>query len=213
MPKLLDLFCCEGGAAQGYADAGFEVVGVDILPQPRYPFMFVQSDALEFAQRNARHFDAIHASPPCQDASITKRLHDKHRPRLVAETRRVLRDLGKPYVIENVDGASLANPTLLCGNMFGLRTYRHRLFQTSFPLTAPLHWAHTGKYGPINAKMGRPVGENENIHIVGNFSNVPLAREIMGCDWMSRRGLSEAIPPAYTRWIGEQLLAALERAA
>lgn len=202
-PRLLDLFCCAGGAGMGYHQAGFEVVGVDIEPQPRYPFPFIQADALSLDQRFLAWFDAIHASPPCQCHSLAQRIQGNDHPDLVAPVRRRLIEAGRPYVIENVEGAPLVDPVTLCGAMFGLRTYRHRLFETSFALTAPTHPEHSA---PLR-KMGRPVGEHEFMHVVGNFSGVALGREIMGMPWAARNELSEAIPPAYTRFIGEQLMA------
>ena len=204
-PKLLDLFCCQGGAARGYADAGFHVVGVDIAPQPRYPFAFHQRDAIEFARIHGRHFDAIHASPPCQAHSNAQRLMGNEHPDLIAPTRAVLQQLGKPYVIENVPGSPLENPVELCGAMFGMETYRHRLFETNWNLAAPSHPEHVAR----TTKMGRPPRDGEYMHIVGNFSGVDRARNVMGMPWANRNGLREAIPPAYTEFIGSQLMEAL----
>lgn len=202
-PKLLDLFCCQGGASVGYFKAGFDVVGVDIDPQPHYPFEFVQGDAIEYAKEHAHEFDAIAASPPCQRYTKAQRLHGNDHPDLIPLTREALCASDKPYVIENVQGAPLLEPTMLCGAMFGLRTYRHRLFETNWGLLhIPNHPKHTKKV----AKMGRPVPEGQNMQIVGNFSGVRLAREIMGMPWATRDGLREAIPPAYTEFIGRQLI-------
>lgn len=199
MPRLLDLFCGAGGAAMGYHQAGFEVVGVDIKPQPRYPFEFHQADALTFPLEG---FDVIHASPPCQAFTKAQIIRSKQHPELIEPIRQRLIANGKPYVIENVVGAPLVKPITLCGAMFGLRTYRHRLFESSAPISEPYHPLHYHK----TAKMGRPVQSHEFIHVVGNFSNVALARQAMGIDWMTRDELREAIPPFYTKWIGEQLL-------
>jgi DNA (cytosine-5)-methyltransferase 1 len=170
--RLLDLYCGAGGAGAGYARAGFEVVGVDLAPQPHYPFEFHQADALAM----------------CQD--------------VIAPTRDMLQATGKPYVIENVPGAPLRDPVLLCGAMFGLRTYRHRLFEANWPLRAPEHPSHTAP----QAKMGRPVGPGEFGQFIGNYSGAALAREVMGMPWANRDGIREAIPPAYTEHAGRQLL-------
>lgn len=205
-PRLLDLFCCQGGASAGYAAAGFDVVGVDIDPQPRYPFPFVQADAIEFVREHGHEFDAIHASPPCQGSSATHRLWRREWPHLIAPTREALQEVGVPWVIENVMDAEpeLIDPVMLCGAMFGLRTYRHRLFETSWNLVAPDHPKHVAR----QAKMGRPVRDGEFIHMVGNFSGVELARQIINAPWMNRDGLRESIPPAYAEWVGLNLRAA-----
>jgi DNA (cytosine-5)-methyltransferase 1 len=209
-PLLIDLYCCEGGAGKGYADAGFEVIGVDVKPQPRYPFEFIRQDALEFLNELLDDglpwpFDrlhAFHASPPCQADSKTQRIQGREHPRLIEKTREMLERLGLPYVIENVPGAPLRDPAELCGTMFGLRLYRHRLFETNWPLTAPLHGEH---YLP-QVKMGRSPGPHHILQPVGNFAGVAEAREAMGMPWASRDGLREAIPPAYTEYIGRQLM-------
>lgn len=209
--RLLDLFCCQGGSSSGYAAAGFDVTGVDMNPQPRYPFRFIQADALEYLAENAQHFDAIHASPPCQAYSICQRIQGNEHPDLIGPVRELLERAYKPYVIENVVEArdELIAPILLCGEMFGLRTYRHRLFETSFELIAPEHPAHPRP----TTKMGRPVRNGENMHVVGNFTGVDLAREVMGMPWASRDGLREAIPPIYAEFVGRQLMRNLGRAA
>ncbi len=208
-PRLLDLCCCQGGASKGYVDAGFDVVGVDLQPQPRYPFEFHQADVLNVLRACDPYpavigwrFAAIHASPPCQAHSGTQRIRQNNHPDLIAEMRDLLEATGLPYVIENVPGAPLRDPVELCGEMFGLRTYRHRWFETNWPLTVPLHPQHVAP----QAKMGRPPKDGEYMHVVGNFSNVGLGREIMGMPWASRDGLREAIPPAYTEFVGAQLL-------
>lgn len=213
-PRLLDLFCCQGGAAMGYRLAGFEVVGVDLDPQPRYPFEFYQADALEFIAEHGHEFDAIHASPPCQRYSKAQRIQGREHPDLIGPTRSAMERTGLPYVIENVEDArgELRDPVTLCGAMFGLATYRHRLFETGggFELGHPRHPRHLA---PL-AKMGRPVRPGEFMHIVGNFSGVQAARDLMGMPWASRDGLREAIPPAYTEYIGRELLARVtERSA
>jgi DNA (cytosine-5)-methyltransferase 1 len=202
MPRLLDLFCCEGGASMGYSRAGFEVVGVDIQPQPRYPFEFHQGDALEFVRDHGHEFDVIHASPPCQAHTRAQKIMKRDHPDLISQTREALGATGKPYIIENVEGAPLESPVVLCGAMFGLETYRHRLFETSFNAGQPLHAPHDKR----TTKMGRAPVEGEFMHIVGNFSGVDRARRIMGMDWASRDGLREAIPPAYTEYLGGKLM-------
>ena len=203
-PKLLDLFCCQGGAGMGYHLAGFDVVGVDIAPQPRYPFEFHQADALEYLSEHGREFDAIHASPPCQAHTLAQRLMGNEHPDLIAPTRGLLEAIGLPYIIENVPGSPLHNPGELCGAMFGLGTYRHRLFESNVSLEFPVHLPHTAR----TTKMGRAPKDGEMMHVVGNFSGVAKAKEAMGIDWMNRDGLRESIPPAYTRFLGGQLMAA-----
>lgn len=211
MKRLLDLFCKAGGAGMGYHRAGFEVVGVDIEPQPRYPFEFHQADALEYLAAHWHEFDAIHASPPCQGYSISRNngCH-KDAPRMIETVRDAILKTGKPYIIENVVGAPLIDPTLICGASFGLGVSgfdlnRHRIFETSFSMLA-MKCQHRrgftiGVYGNgTNAchrkKFGRCVTTQE-------------MREAMGIDWMTRKELTQAIPPAYTEWIGGYLQAAL----
>ena len=202
-PRLLDLFCCAGGAGVGYERAGFEVVGVDIDPQPHYPLEFVQADAIEYLSEHAGEFDAIHASPPCQRYTIAQKIRKNDHPDLVDPTRDLLIASGKPYVIENVVGSPLISPVLLCGAMFPhLNVYRHRLFESNVPFTAPAHPTHRERV----TKMGRAPKAGERMHVVGNFSGVAEAKKAMGIDWMVRDELREAIPPAYTHWVGQRLL-------
>jgi DNA (cytosine-5)-methyltransferase 1 len=199
---VLDGFCCQGGAGMGYWLAGFDVVGVDITDQPRYPFRFVQGDAVEFIREHGHRFDIVHASCPCQGYSETQRLRGNTHPLLIAATRTELEATGRPWVMENVPGAPLRPDAVLCGAMFGLRTYRHRLFETRGGLTlAPP--AHPGHAAPV-AKMGRPRQDGEFAHYVGNFPGVAEARTDLGVAWMNRDGIRECIPPAYTRWLGHQ---------
>lgn len=198
----------------GYHTAGFDVVGVDVRPQPRYPFEFHRAEALAFLDRYGWGFDAIHVSPPCQLYSNAERINPQDRamdsmlfpipthPDLVDPTRDLLIEIGKPWVIENVPGAPLIEPIELCGAMFNLGTYRHRLFESSEPLVAPEHPAHEK---PLT-KMGRAPRPGEMMHVVGNFIGAAEARVAMGIEWMTRDGLSQAIPPAYTAFIGAQLL-------
>jgi DNA (cytosine-5)-methyltransferase 1 len=208
-PRILDLFCCQGGAAMGYHNAGFEVVGVDIDPQPHYPFEFWQMDALTWGDWD--FFDAIHASPPCQRYSKATHLRGYEHPDLIAATRELLIASGLPYVIENVEGArdELVDPVMLCGSMFGLRVYRHRYFETNFSLTAPWHPKHWLR----QVKMGRPPAWDEIHQPVGNFSAVDEGREAMEMPWASRDGLREAIPPRYAEHVGGRLMAHLLREA
>ncbi|MER6300914.1 SAM-dependent methyltransferase [Kitasatospora sp. NPDC001539] len=186
----------------GYYLAGFDVTGIDTAPQPRYPFAFHQADALAYLADHGTEFDLIHASPPCQRYTNAQKIRGNDHPDLVEPLRELLIVTGRPYVIENVPGAPLLDPVELCGSMFSLRTYRHRLFETSFPVPAMHHPRHLAP----NAKMGRPVRDGEFMHIVGNFSNVPLARDVMGMPWATRDGLREAIPPAYTAHVANAYL-------
>lgn len=202
-PRLLDLFSCAGGAGMGYHRAGFEVVGIDIDPQPRYPFEFHQADALKYLLEHHGEFDAFHASPPCQAWTLAQRIRGNDHPDFVTATRNAFELIGKPWVIENVVGAPLRDPITLCGGMFPeLRVYRHRLFESNLPLVAPQHIEHTT---PIR-KMGRLPLEGEFMHVVGNFTGVEYAKRAMGIDWMVRDELREAIPPIFTEFLGAQLL-------
>jgi DNA (cytosine-5)-methyltransferase 1 len=222
---LLDLFCGAGGCSVGYHRAGFDVVGVDINPQPNYPFEFVQADALEYLQMahdllvDDLGFDAIHASPPCQahtGMSNRWRGHggkaDEHVD-LIPATRQLLLDSGLPYVIENVPGAraSLCAPFVLMGEMFGLGVHRPRLFETNWMLLGPPKPApdpaSIGVYGKHHD--GRLLWERKDGSQQRAASSLQQARDAMGIDWMEWRELSEAIPPAYTEFIGQQLHAHL----
>lgn len=204
-PRLLDLFCCQGGAGEGYRQAGFDVTGVDAAPQPRNPHRFVLADALHYLSEHGHEYDAIHASPPCQAWTATQRIQNNLHPDYIGPVRKLLRASGKPYVIENVPGAPLRDPVTLCGAMFGLRLYRHRLFETNWPIVQPQHPAHLAP----QVKMGRKPKPHEMLQPVGNFSGVAEAREAMGMPWANRDGLREAIPPAYTKHIGLHLQAHL----
>lgn len=200
---VLDGFCRQGGAGAGYAAAGFKVTGIDIEPQTRYPHTFVLGDAVEFIYRHGSGYDLIHVSPPCQHDSDTQRIMDRSHPDLIGPTREALESTGRPWVIENVRGAvpKLRNPVMLCGTMFGLRTYRHRYFEAGgWTLTAPEHSQHTAP----QAKMGRAPKPGEFISAVGNFSGVQMVRDDWKVPWMNREGIREAIPPAYTEWVGKQ---------
>jgi len=227
-PKLLDLFCGAGGASVGYARAGFEVYGVDNRPQPHYPFPFLQMDALEVMEklndernyclnfikdnRQVRlcrlDFGAFHASPPCQFASILTPTRDKARhPNLIPAVRDALAKTGKPYVIENVKGARahLVDPIMLCGTMFGLHIYRHRYFEVNFPLpllvTSCNHFKHPVLISGTHKRSDQPRFEYK----------VADCRAASGIDWMTRKELDQAIPLAYTEYIGKYLMMAVLR--
>ena len=211
-PRLLDLFCGAGGAAMGYSRAGFEVVGVDIEPQPRYPFEFIQHDALAFPLRTWGEFDAIHASPPCQ-RFVRSGMYDRTtHPDLLTPARALLEQTGVPWVIENVPGAPMRPDAVLCGSQFGLEVRRHRWFEFSWaePILT-LACDHStlnpvGVYGHPRgrrSKQGKPWGW-------GNYEDWVRA---MGIDWMRGEELAQAIPPAYTELIGHQLLQHLKVAA
>lgn len=213
-PRLLDLFCGAGGASMGYYRAGFEVVGLDIEPQPEYPFTFIQADATTFPLDG---FDAVHASPPCQSYSGMTRCRPglaRKYPQLVDMIRDRLQSWGGPWVVENVAGSGLAvqddlfgaSGLLLCGVMFGRELYRHRLFEASTPVPAPGHPRHL--MAASKAGHWKP---GTVISVAGNCSPIGLAREVMDIDWMTRDRLAESIPPYYTEYIGGHLLEALSR--
>jgi DNA (cytosine-5)-methyltransferase 1 len=189
----------------GYHRAGFDVVGVDNKPQKHYPFKFHQADALEYLKEYGQGFDVIHASPPCQKYSMAGqqwRKAGKKYVDLVVPTRKVLRENGRPYIIENVPGASLINPILLNGAMFGINLCRKRLFECSFDIPFML----IPKDRPSTFRMGRPVKDGDMITPVGHFSNIPYARKVMGIDWMTGQEMTQAIPPVYTEFIGRKLI-------
>lgn len=206
-PKLLDLYCAAGGAATGYHRAGFDVTGVDLEPQPRFPFPFIQGDAIAFLLAHGHEYDAIHASPPCQAYSEATPLRYRAiLPRLIAPTRDALFAVGKPFVIENVKGArqELHDPVMLCGTMFDLPIWRHRYFETGmFHLVVPGECRHTGP--PVTLHTG-----SNTRKVRGNTTTAQMAAA-MGIDWMRKTDLFEALPPAYTEHIGKQLLAILGR--
>ena len=213
--KLLDLFCGVGGGADGYFVAGFdEIVGVDNRDQPRYPYDFVKSNVFYYLKNNdVSQFDAIHASPPCQFYSVLARTHKhiKHDD-LIPETRHWLNRLGKPYVIENVEGAPLMKPKMICGTERGLglethRLRRHRWFETNFDMVTPLcrcrydsrPVAYVAGGGPTYATTGYSKEKTWG-------ATADQARELMGIDWATKDEVAQAIPPAYTRLIGSHLL-------
>ena len=207
-------FTVQGGAAMGYHRAGFEVVGVDIEPQPRYPFEFVQADALEYLAAHGHEFDAIHASPPCQDHSTLRSLITAHGTGwMLGATIDALADLGRPYVVENVAGADLDGyfRIILCGSMFHLgatcddgtrrQLRRHRQFVTNMAMMQP----ECHHDGPVIGVYGQGSQRGDR----GYGGNAREAADALGIDWMTRAGLSQSIPPAYTEFIGWQLVAAL----
>lgn len=213
--RILDLFSCAGGAGVGYHRAGFQVVGVDIEPQPRYPFEHHVADALTFLAEHGHEYDAIHASPPCQDYSALKAVHGNEWPRLIEPTRELLETIGKPYVIENVQGAPVRRDLTLCGEMFGLGVIRHRYFELGgWSMPEPVHVKHRGRVrgwrhgvyydGPYLAVHGEGGGK-------GTVAEWQVA---MGIDWTDVwREIAEAIPPAYTEHIGRALAAVVDPAA
>ena len=211
--RLLDLFCAAGGAGMGYHRAGFEVIGVDINPQPNYPFEFVQADCLTLDANYLRGFDAIHASPPCQAHTNKQptwgraRTHWIDHQDLIPQTRAILVEAGRPYIIENVEGAPVDHSVMLCGTQFGLRIAKHRLFETSFRVTPPL-WGcdHSDVYNPWKGK-GRSAAE---------------FREAQGTPWIPMGGgasrkagvtgdLYNAIPPAFTEYLGRQMITHIQQ--
>jgi DNA (cytosine-5)-methyltransferase 1 len=218
--RLLDAFCHKGGASMGYHLAGFDVVGIDIDDMnDAYPFEFVQGDAVRFIEEHGAEFDAIAASPPCQAYTPLNAYNHKTYPDLIAPTREALLVTGRPYVIENVEAAApeLKDPIMLCGPMFGLRMYRHRLFETNWPLTAPAHRAHV----ELCSRNGYlPTEERPFMSIHGGKHSKAWQRaaaEEMGMPWLAVkdggdtkaavRAVCEAIPPAYTEYIGTYLMA------
>lgn len=229
-PLLLDLFCKAGGAGWGYQQAGFDVIGCDISPQPNYPFQSFQDDAVSVLKRLAEMggegsgFAAIHASPPCQAFSAMKHMPDaRPHAELVDPVRELLVAIGLPYVIENVVGAPLNDPVMLCGSMFdglkagGFQLRRHRLFESNVSLSVPGPCRHEG---PVIGVYGGHVRCRSTKFWRGSGADFPgqdkkeLAMTAMGVHHhMTMNELSEAIPPAYTAFIGAQLLNAAQKAA
>ena len=218
--RLLDLFCGAGGCSVGYARAGFELVGIDAAPQPRYPYEFVQADAMTYPLDG---FDAIHASPPCHGHSALNVVNEIEYGTewMLAATIKRLTDHGAPFIVENVAGARAHMPGALqlCGTEFGLMTRmesygevwlaRHRLFLSNIHLLGAggCHCYGRRIVGVYGHGGGGPKAS------VRGPGTAQASREVMGIDWMTRDELDEAIPPAYTQFLGEQLLDALERAA
>ena len=206
--KLLDLFCGAGGASAGYAQAGFEVHGVDLKHGKRYPFTYVRADVLDVLRDKnyLDQFDVIHASPPCQTHSITQHLRNAQgkttsKLDLIPETRAALIESGKPYIIENVPGSPLTNPIQLCGSSFALKVRRHRLFESNMALVGSIC---------DHKSQGRPIGVygslNDEIPKGGKTAaTIDEARNAMGISWAIWTELVEAIPPAYTKYLGGQI--------
>jgi len=223
-PLLLDLFCCEGGAATGYHASGFDVIGVDIVPQPLYPFAFSQGDVMHLLQClvdsgrptiHGRRIDAIHASPPCQSYSTMSNRFGSDEPELIDGVRDMLRATGKPYVIENVTGArsAMQSPIMIHGGELGMTVYRPRLFESNVILTPPPK-APVPK-NPV-AVYGRQPGNGRLLWTRNDGSELRAAtldeaRVAMGMPWASWNGCREAIPPAYAEFIGRQLIEQLDR--
>lgn len=233
-PRLLDLFCGQGGAAAGYITAGFDVTGIDLANHgKRYPGEFIQADALAYLAEHGREYDAIHASPPCQGYSIATagnpEARGKHQ-RLIAATRELLKLTGKPWVIENVEQArsQMVDPLLLCGRMFGLGADdedglplvldRHRLFESNVPLMAPLHPKHgaeqvAGVYGG-SRRSSKPNATPADDRYAARHErkggyvprSIRVQQQLLGIDWMTVRGMQESIPPIYAQHVGHQLM-------
>ena len=236
--KLLDLFSGEGGAAAGYIDAGFTVIGVDLRDtSKRYPGQFIHGDALAYLATHGHEYDAIHASPPCQGYSIATAGNPEARAkhvRLIAATRELLKLTGRPWVIENVQQAAsqMRDPVLLCGRMFGLEAHdedgeplaldRHRLFETSFPIDQPHHPRHDGRqvagvYGGSRRSSkpdATPADDRHAARYERHGGYVPRSKrvqqQLLGIDWMTVKGMQESIPPAYAEWVGRYLAKEIE---
>ncbi|MGB1728845.1 MAG: hypothetical protein ACPHF2_02550 [Crocinitomicaceae bacterium] len=215
--KLLDLFCCGGGAGVGYARSGFTVTGIDIKNQPEYPYEFIECDAVEYLQKHGHKFEAIHASPPCQaysshvTSSSSKFVPTKGKdePMLIGVLRDILNEIGKPYVIENVIGARqhMDANLMLCGTMFGLPISRHRLFESNFFIPQPEHPKCRGVAKKFAADNG---WEYRDMSVTGKGRHAGTSerwKQIMGIDWDLRQSqLAEAIPSSYTKYIGDVLI-------
>lgn len=227
-PFLLDLYCCAGGAAYGYHQAGFEVIGVDIEPQPHYPFPFYQDDALNvldiLLSGNAWHdyhlsdFSALHASPECQGYTRCNLSPKERYQQQIALVRERFQATGKLYVIENVMGAKkhMQASLLLCGSMFNLPMQRHRLFETNIramlcpPKPCDDRKASINVYGHSVWDSSLPGTQRKDGRPRPDSVSIEIGREVMGTPWMNIEELAEALPPVYTHWIGEQLMAELE---
>jgi len=239
---VIDFYCCEGGASEGYRRAGFEVIGVDNKPRPRYPFPFHEGDALEvmdtllaggavpFVRADGSILmvtnDMVAAwvgSPPCQAYSVTRHTNDKDHPELVEPTRERFIASGLPYIIENVEGAPLIDPLRLCGSEFGLKAIdvdgerlalqRHRLFESNVWLMGAGGCIHDGDQvaGVYGGGRHRNVNDRDSPSRRGGYTPLGSVRnDLMGIDWMTQWGLTQAIPPAYTEFLGRQLLDHLE---
>lgn len=212
-PRVLDLFCCSGGAGMGYWLAGFDVVGVDIVPRPNYPFKFVEGDALDAMREMGQEFNLVHASPPCQAHTALTKGTNRGRTYvdLIPQMRELCLWYGVDWVIENVTGADIRKDLTLCGEMFGLGVIRHRHFELGWLGTPsarqPEHKRHRGpvrgwrhgiyRDGPYIAAYGKGGGKG----------NVAEMQQAMGIWWTDvHEELTEAIPPAYTAYIGREFI-------
>lgn len=207
-PLIIDFFCCQGGASKGYSDADFEVIGSDFVVQPLYPFRFVKGNVVDVFEKMVKKYRpaAVAGSPPCQPHTNAQRIQNNIHADFLPAFRELCIASDLPYIIENVVGAPMIDPVMLCGSMFpGLRTYRHRLFESNVALVVPEHRMHIHS----QVKMGRPLVEGDWYQAVGNFSNVPYVRENMGVPWMTRDGIRECLPPVYTEYLGRQLMEAI----
>jgi DNA (cytosine-5)-methyltransferase 1 len=221
-PAVLDLFCAAGGASMGYHQAGYTVVGVDVRRQRHYPFRLEHADALDVldrlldggtvGDRQLDDYQLIHASPPCQHYSVASKAWNGGRTLhadLVEPTRRRLAETGRHYVIENVVGAPLEDPVMLCGTMFdGLRVLRHRLFECSFPVPQPDHPDHPLVHTKDKRKRQYGLLDEDDAFVMvngGGNCRVETARAAMGIPWMTKDELNLAIPPAYTQYLAGQL--------
>lgn len=219
-PILLDLFCGAGGASMGYYRAGFHVVGVDIVRQPNYPFDFATGDALDYLERclnrgltiNGHRVAAIHLSPPCQRWSTATRDPERH-PDLITDGRILALDSQLPFIIENVPAAPLRSPVKLCGSHFGMSVRRHRMFESNVRLTSPGACDHKSQGTPVGVYGDHP-DRKQHLRPDGTArgtkaTSLEEAQWAMGIDWMSWKELAESIPPAYTEYLGRQLMGVL----
>lgn len=219
-PLLIDLFCKQGGMSKGYYDAGFDVLGIDAEPQPNYPFDFIQADVFKIWDKLPHDRAAAYSgSPPCQEFTQLKSLavarngYYPETKNYIEKTRELFESTGKPYVIENVPNAPLINGITLCGKMFNLKVYRHRMFESNILLLAPPHIPHRDQ----TPSAGNGKSPKGFISVCGTGGVRGMTRKeivdywqfAMGIDWMDREGLREAIPPAYSFYIGKQLIKAI----
>lgn len=215
-PTLIDLFCSAGGATAGFQRAGFYVVGVDKEPQPNYcGDEFHQADALEYFQAHWRTFDAAHASPPCQGYSLLSFAPNRdmsNYEKLIEPVREMLIASGLPFSLENVTQAPLINPLILCGTMFGLRTHKHRAFETNPPIYFLPAGCTKARVKPKGSgkRLGQYYGDDAKmVTVAGHQFSHKAGSRAMGIDWMTRDELAEAIPPAFTEYIGSYLMSAV----
>lgn len=207
--RILDLYCGGGGCSCGYYRAGFECVGVDINPQPNYPYKFIRADAIEYLTKHGKDFDVIHASPPCQRFTRAQRLQKRRHADLLTPTVKAIKSVGVPWVVENVPGAPLVGAVTLCGLSLGCGVKRHRLFLSSMPLMGtPCPKSHAGEWFTVfggGAAKDKRDGRRR--------ATATEAKRAMGIDWMTRRELSQSVPPAYTEYIGRQIMTQLDRSS